>query len=119
MTGTEALEKPAPRGIRGKAGRIVGIDVARGIALITMAATHIMLGHDPETGRLTAVGSLFGGRASALFAVLAGVSLAIVTGGPRPKAGRDRRRARVTRCPCGRHRPRRPPARDDRALRSR
>ncbi len=94
MTGTEALEKPAPRGIRGKAGRIVGIDVARGIALITMAATHMLPVHDPD-GHLTLSGFLFGGRASALFALLAGVSLAIVTGGATPKSGRDMTRARA------------------------
>lgn len=61
-----------------------------------MAATHIMVTSDPETGRLTATGWLFAGRASALFAVLAGVSLALVTGGSRPKTGLHRRRARVT-----------------------
>lgn len=94
MAGTEALEKPAPRGIRGKAGRIVGIDVARGIALITMAATHMLPVHGPD-GHLTLSGFLFGGRASALFALLAGVSLAIVTGGATPKAGRDMTRARA------------------------
>ena len=88
--------RPRPAGIRGKLGRIVGIDVARGLALITMAATHMVATTDADTGRLTTVGWLFAGRASALFAVLAGVSLAIVTGGATPRTGVDRRRARVT-----------------------
>ena len=94
MSDTEAPARQAPRGIRGKVGRIVGIDVARGIALVTMAATHMLPVHDPD-GRLTMSGFLFGGRASALFALLAGVSLAIVTGGATPKVGRDMTRARV------------------------
>ena len=85
----------AARGIRAKAGRIVGIDVARGIALFAMAGTHMLPVHTPA-GQLTITGFLFGGRASALFALLAGVSLAIVTGGSTPRAGRDLRRARVT-----------------------
>lgn len=85
----------ATRGIRAKAGRIVGIDVARGIALFAMAGTHMLPVHTPA-GQLTITGFLFGGRASALFALLAGVSLAIVTGGSTPKTGRDMKRARVT-----------------------
>ena len=84
-------------GVRRQLGRIVGIDVARGVALIAMAATHMLLVVDSDDRSLTAVGWLFAGRASALFAVLAGVSLAIVTGGVAPVApARDRRRARVT-----------------------
>ncbi|MGD9957516.1 MAG: heparan-alpha-glucosaminide N-acetyltransferase domain-containing protein [Candidatus Nanopelagicales bacterium] len=89
-----ATDVAARRGIRGKAGRIVGVDVARGIALLTMAATHMLPVHSPS-GHLTHVGFLFGGRASALFAMLAGVSLAIVTGGSNPKTGRDLTRGRV------------------------
>ena len=84
----------ADTGVRAKRSRIAGIDVARGIALIGMAATH-MLPVGGTTG-LTLVGWLFAGKASALFAVLAGVSLAIVTGGQNPFAGRDLRRSRIT-----------------------
>ena len=84
----------ADNGVRAKRSRIAGIDVARGIALIGMAATHIL----PVGGTmgLTLVGWLFAGKASALFAVLAGVSLAIVTGGQNPFTGRDLRRSRIT-----------------------
>ncbi|MFN8159281.1 MAG: heparan-alpha-glucosaminide N-acetyltransferase domain-containing protein [Candidatus Nanopelagicales bacterium] len=81
-------------GIRAKRTRIAGIDVARGIALIGMAATHML--PTSTGGQLTAVGWLFAGKASALFAVLAGVSLAIVSGGTTPFVGADRRRARIT-----------------------
>ncbi|MFN8170099.1 MAG: heparan-alpha-glucosaminide N-acetyltransferase domain-containing protein [Candidatus Nanopelagicales bacterium] len=81
---------------RTSSSRIVGIDLARGLALLGMMATHVLLVDEPETGRLTLVGSVFAGRASALFALLAGVSLAIVTGGTTPYAGRDRARASVS-----------------------
>ncbi len=83
------------RGRRPRADRIVGVDGARGIALITMASTHMLSTHTTPTD-MTAVGWLFSGRASSLFALLAGVSLAIVTGGTTPKQGLAMRRARVT-----------------------
>ena len=88
-------EVAAPVDVRAKRSRIAGIDVARGIALIGMAATHVVP-TDNDDYSLTAVGWLFAGKASALFAVLAGVSLAIVTGGRNPFSGKDLRRSRVT-----------------------
>lgn len=69
--------------------RLVGLDVARALALLGMVATHLLLeiGHD---GGQTWPHDLAGGRASALFAVLAGVTLALLTGGRTPLRGRDR-----------------------------
>lgn len=61
----------------GRVGRLVGIDVARYVALIGMVATHLRLEADDD-GTITATQWLAGGRASALFAVLAGVSLALL-----------------------------------------
>ncbi|WP_165821070.1 heparan-alpha-glucosaminide N-acetyltransferase domain-containing protein [Nocardioides gansuensis] len=55
------------------AGRIVGLDVARCLALLGMVASHVFDEPTPADG-----------RASALFAVLAGVTLALSSGGPRP-----------------------------------
>lgn len=72
-------------------GRLVGIDVARTIALVGMIATHVLDGRT-TTGELTTVQWLAGGRASALFAVLAGVSIALMSGGRRPVRGRERTR---------------------------
>ncbi len=72
-------------------GRLVGIDVARTIALLGMVATHVLDGRT-TTGELTTVQWLAGGRASALFAVLAGVSIALMSGGVRPVEGRERAR---------------------------
>ncbi|WP_169721476.1 heparan-alpha-glucosaminide N-acetyltransferase domain-containing protein [Brevibacterium album] len=58
-------------------GRILGLDLARGIALFGMIATHVLPRMD-AAGELTFVAQ-FQGRASALFAVLAGVSIVLST----------------------------------------
>jgi uncharacterized membrane protein len=71
--------------------RLVGVDVARCLALLGMVATHVLDERDPD-GSLTAAQWLAGGRASALFAVLAGVSLALMTGRRTPARGRERAR---------------------------
>ena len=69
-------------------GRIVGLDLARTLALVGMMATHLYL---PLSGtRSSTAHQLFAGRASALFAVLAGLSLALVTGRTTPIRGRER-----------------------------
>ena len=78
---------PGPR-----PSRLVGLDVARCVALLGMVTTHVLLDFTPE-GDLSFSQWLAGGRASALFAVLAGVSLALMTGRRRPVHGRDRLRA--------------------------
>jgi hypothetical protein len=61
------------------AGRIVGIDIARFVALAGMMAIHILPAF--EDGQVTFSQSLAGGRSAALFAVLAGVSMTVATGG--------------------------------------
>ncbi|KRB79618.1 hypothetical protein ASE01_23100 [Nocardioides sp. Root190] len=73
------------------AGRLVGVDLARTIALVGMIATHVLDGRN-SAGELTVVQEIAGGRASALFAVLAGVSIALVSGGSEPLRGRALRR---------------------------
>src|SRR5690606_26499734 len=73
-------------------GRIVGLDVARWLALVGMIATHALRPVE-ASGHPTLVQSVASGRASALFAVLAGVSLALMSGGPRRLAGRELRGA--------------------------
>ena len=72
-------------------GRLVGIDLARCLALLAMMATHLLDERDPD-GSLSASAWLFSGRASALFALLAGVSLALMSGRTRPLRGRARAR---------------------------
>ena len=72
--------------------RLVGLDVARALALLGMMATHLLPPVTPA-GEQTWVDELAAGRASALFAVLAGVSLALMTGRRTPLQGGDRVRA--------------------------
>jgi uncharacterized membrane protein len=66
--------------------RLDGVDAARAVALAGMAAAH-MLPLFAADGSETVAGAVAAGRASALFAVLAGVGIALGTGGPRPPAG--------------------------------
>jgi uncharacterized membrane protein len=73
--GTESTTAtPAQRGDR---ARVVGVDMARALALFGMMSTHLLT--DNVDGTVTWWQQLSGGRAAALFALLAGVSLALVT----------------------------------------
>lgn len=72
----------------GPDGRLIGLDVARGIALLAMMVTHIFALGD-ETGMPTWA-AVFAGRASALFAVLAGCSLVLSTRSRMAVSGRLR-----------------------------
>ncbi|MCA4134638.1 heparan-alpha-glucosaminide N-acetyltransferase domain-containing protein [Arthrobacter sp. M4] len=68
--------------------RLQGIDGARGLALLGMMATHLMATFSADsTLTPTWVGLTFSGRSAALFAVLAGVGLALSTGRTRPPSG--------------------------------
>ncbi|QZY29988.1 heparan-alpha-glucosaminide N-acetyltransferase domain-containing protein [Nocardioides coralli] len=69
--------------------RLVGLDVARALALLGMVATHVLAPRTPA-GDLAWPQAVAGGRAAALFAVLAGVSLALASGRTRPVRGRER-----------------------------
>lgn len=61
--------------MRGRS-RLVGVDAARGVALLGMMAVHVLPSQDAD-GSTTLVRSLTSGRSSATFAVLAGVGLAL------------------------------------------
>lgn len=69
--------------------RLVGLDVARCLALLGMVTAHMLPAREPDGG-ITVAHSLVAGRSAALFAVLAGVSLALMTGRERPVTGRER-----------------------------
>jgi uncharacterized membrane protein YeiB len=74
-------------------GRLIGLDLARGLAVFGMYAAHV--GPDPARGGLVGhLMELAHGRASALFALLAGVTLVILSGRV-PKTGRAARQART------------------------
>ncbi|TKV27967.1 DUF1624 domain-containing protein [Arthrobacter sp. NamB2] len=70
------------------ARRLTGIDAARGVALFGMMSTHVLPLYAPGTTDATWTALLFSGRASGLFAVVAGIGLALLTGGRSPH--RDR-----------------------------
>ncbi|WP_330308427.1 MULTISPECIES: DUF418 domain-containing protein [unclassified Streptomyces] len=73
-------------------GRLIGIDLARGLAVFGMYSAHV--GPDVTVGG--PVGFLLEtarGRSSALFALLAGFSLILITGRPHPRTGRSGRQA--------------------------
>ncbi|WP_115685634.1 DUF418 domain-containing protein [Corynebacterium senegalense] len=76
--------------------RITGLDAARGCALLGMIAVHVLPPYNEYTGRPTFVWQMVAGHAAALFAVLAGVTVALVTGSNNPYSGRKMRRARVS-----------------------
>ncbi|KUL43519.1 DUF418 domain-containing protein [Streptomyces regalis] len=82
--------KPSP-GAPG-VGRLVGLDLARGLAVFGMYAVHV----GPAPGQEGVIGFLMEpaqGRSSALFAVLAGFAVALITGRRTPKTGRAGRQA--------------------------
>ena len=62
---------------RRAAPRLMGVDVARGLAVIGMFAAHMW-------PRLLLDERIFDGRSAILFATLAGVSLGLMSGGARP-----------------------------------
>ncbi|HEX4356530.1 MAG TPA: heparan-alpha-glucosaminide N-acetyltransferase domain-containing protein [Pseudonocardia sp.] len=74
--------------------RQIGVDVARGVALLGMIAVHVFDTFDKH-GEPTLATEIAAGRASTLFAFVAGISLAFLSGGRRGVAGRSRTAASV------------------------
>src|SRR5690606_29876798 len=72
--------------------RLVGVDAARGAALLGMIAVHSLSEAD-AAGRPTVEYTVVSGRAAALFGVLAGVGVAFLTG--RRQVAQSARRATV------------------------
>ncbi|HRO94594.1 heparan-alpha-glucosaminide N-acetyltransferase domain-containing protein, partial [Citricoccus sp.] len=72
---------PAPRtpreAVPPSSRRALGVDVARALALIGMVSVHVLPEENREGGMSLAFG-IAGGRGAALFALLAGVSIAFV-----------------------------------------
>ncbi len=75
-------------------GRIAGIDLARGLAVIGMLAAHLVTTEDLVWGDPSTWSGIVDGRSSILFAVVAGVSIALLSGGGTPVTGPARRVAR-------------------------
>lgn len=68
-------------------GRLIGIDVARALALVGMIAVHV-LADTTADGAMTLPYVLSAGKSAALFALLAGVGIALSTGRNHPPRGR-------------------------------
>ncbi|WP_370642686.1 heparan-alpha-glucosaminide N-acetyltransferase domain-containing protein [Nesterenkonia sp. DZ6] len=66
--------------------RLIGVDAARGLALISMMAIHILPSWT-DNGEPTFIWTAFSGVSATLFALLAGLALAFMTGGTRPPHG--------------------------------
>ncbi|KAA5825876.1 DUF1624 domain-containing protein [Saccharopolyspora hirsuta] len=77
--------------------RLHGVDIARGLAVLGMFVAHAgPAALNPAAGGAAEfLAALGNGHASILFATLAGVSLALLTGGSRPHEGLALRRDRV------------------------
>lgn len=92
-------DAPSPERERGEpttgalgVGRLIGVDLARGLAVFGMYAVHV--GPAPsQDGAIGFLMELAQGRSSALFAVLAGFAVALITGRRTPKTGLAYRQA--------------------------
>lgn len=78
----------------GRARRLVGIDVARCVAVLGMFNVHfgVPIFFGPLSGHVAHYSS---GRSTALFTLLAGVSLAMLSGRTEPPRGADLQQARL------------------------
>lgn len=95
MTSRTPATRPRKTADRQQPGRLRGIDAARGLALLGMMATHLLPTFESNPSLTpTWIGLTFSGRAAALFAVLAGVGLALSTGKNRPLEGAELSAAR-------------------------
>lgn len=73
-------------------GRMIGLDVARALAIFGMFAAHI--GPEPSVGGpMGWLMEVARGRSAALFALLAGFTLILLMGRPQPRTGRSGRQA--------------------------
>jgi uncharacterized membrane protein YeiB len=84
---------PPPAGL--SRTRFQGVDVARGVALISMLAANVVEASIGDDGRPTLAGETVIGRSATLFVMVAGISLAFLSGGRRPVEGTARRAARA------------------------
>ena len=88
-SGTRTSER-----LLGGPSRVLGADIARGIAVLGMFTAHVGVA-SADPGTLEGWLGLAHGRSSILFATVAGLSLALVTGGAAPVAGEALRTARA------------------------
>ncbi|SPF06982.1 putative membrane protein [Streptomyces sp. MA5143a] len=93
--GATATEPTAAPAGAAPLARLVGVDLARALAVFGMFAVHVGPFPDPDGGIGDWFLGLASGRASALFATLAGFSLMLIAGRLEPKTGLAGRQARA------------------------
>jgi hypothetical protein len=74
--------------------RITGVDVARGLAVLGMLTAHVGPG-GPDDPWPWSLAQVVDGRSAALFVLLSGVSVALISGGSSPVVGTRRALART------------------------
>jgi uncharacterized membrane protein YeiB len=87
-------ERSAPVDAGAGSRRIAGLDVARGLAVLGMFGAHLGIS-DELTADPSSWAAVVDGRSSVLFATLAGISMALLSGRTRPADGVDLVRARL------------------------
>ncbi|OZM79352.1 heparan-alpha-glucosaminide N-acetyltransferase domain-containing protein [Pseudonocardia sp. MH-G8] len=88
-TAEQTTVDPADAGPVVRRARIVGVDVARGAALLGMMAVHVLDSFDAQDAP-TATTLVAAGRSAATFALVAGVSVALLSGGRHVVRGSER-----------------------------
>ncbi|MFJ6386944.1 DUF418 domain-containing protein [Streptomyces sp. NPDC091972] len=90
-----APESAVPASPGPSTGRLVGVDLARALAVFGMYVVHIGPPLSATTGVASWIRYLSDGHSSVLFATLAGFSLMLIAGRREPKTGLAGRRARA------------------------
>jgi uncharacterized membrane protein len=88
-TAEQTTVDPGDAGPVVRRARIVGVDVARGAALLGMMAVHVLDSFDAQDAP-TATTLVAAGRSAATFALVAGVSVALLSGGRHVVRGSER-----------------------------
>ncbi|MGW0042065.1 heparan-alpha-glucosaminide N-acetyltransferase domain-containing protein [Rhodococcus sp. NPDC003348] len=83
---TQTTTAAETRGTRTRPYRLTGVDLARGIAVIGMVAVHSLIPYGDDD-QPTLIYRISAGHAAAIFAVLAGVSIAFLSGRARQRPG--------------------------------
>jgi uncharacterized membrane protein YeiB len=93
--GRTTAPSPSPQRPSDRRGRIVGLDVARALAVFGMLGAHLGVVAPDVAASPSTWSGVVNGRPSILFAVLAGISVALLSGRTTPVSGEDLVRARV------------------------
>lgn len=95
-TGAQPRSAPLRRMLAfGRPPRVMGVDVARGVAIVGMIGAHVGVTQAFDWARVETWTDVVHGRSSLLFALVAGISIALLTGGRRTPEVDDLPRIRL------------------------